>query len=150
MWERFTETTKSLVLRATEVSTERGSEFVGAEHLLLALCREPESLAVRTLERLGVDIDTLFADLERRMPVGEIRASPQELSFSAEAKKVLENSVEAARQLSDAYIGTEHVLLGLIEENAGMTAEMLREAGVNRKTVETDIQQWTKNNTPTD
>ena len=116
MFERYTERAKAAVSAARSEALRHGSDYVRTEHLLLGLCRDPEGIAARTLENLGEDIQMLAADIERQVQPGTRAASREEITFTSRAKKVLELAVEEARRLNHNYVGTEHILLGLLRE----------------------------------
>ena len=115
MWDRFTERAKHVISTAREEATRLGSEYVRTEHILLGLCREPDGIAARALENLGVDIESLAMEIEQQVQRGNAVPSSDEIAFTPRAKKVLELSVEEARRFNHSYIGTEHIL-GLVKE----------------------------------
>lgn len=131
MWERFTEYAKHVVTAAREEAMSLGSEYVRTEHLLLAVCREHRSIAARVLEDLGVDIESLAAEVEGQVGRGEFSASSDQLAFTPRSKKVLEVAVEEARREQDGYIGSEHILLGLVQDAESPAAQALAKLGVS-------------------
>ena len=138
MWERFTERAKHVVSAAREEAVRLGSEYVRTEHILLGLCREAEGIAARALENLGIDIDALAAEIEQQVQPGNAVISSDDITFTPRAKKVLELAVEEARRFNHNYIGTEHILLGLLKEGEGIAAKVLHDMkiDVNRLQVE--------------
>jgi ATP-dependent Clp protease ATP-binding subunit ClpC len=139
MWERFTERAKRVVSAAREEATRLNSEYVRTEHILLGLCREPEGIAARALENLGVDIEALATEIEQQCQRGTASVSGDEIAFTPRAKKVLELAVEEARRFNHSYIGTEHILLGLIKEGEGIAAKVLQDMKIDLGRVQAEI-----------
>jgi ATP-dependent Clp protease ATP-binding subunit ClpC len=139
MWERFTERAKHVVSAAREEATRLNSEYVRTEHILLGLCREPEGIAARALENLGVDIEALALEIEQQCQRGTATVSGDEIAFTPRAKKVLELAVEEARRFNHSYIGTEHILLGLIKEGEGIAAKVLQDMKIDLGRVQAEI-----------
>ncbi len=139
MWERFTERAKHVVSAAREEATRLNSEYVRTEHILLGLCREPEGIAARSLENLGVDIEALALEIEQQCQRGTASVSGDEIAFTPRAKKVLELAVEEARRFNHSYIGTEHILLGLIKEGEGIAAKVLQDMKIDLGRVQAEI-----------
>ena len=139
MWERFSERAKHVVSSAREEATRLCSEYVRTEHILLGLCRETNGIAARALENLGVDVGQLAAEIERRVLRGASLTSSEEITFTPRAKKVLELAVEEARRFNHSYIGTEHILLGLLKEGEGIAAKVLEDMKVDPERIQTEI-----------
>ncbi len=139
MWERFTERAKHVVSSAREEATRLGSEYVRTEHILLGLCREPDGIAARALENLGVDIEALAMEIEQQVQRGASVIPSDEIAFTPRAKKVLELAVEEARRFNHSYIGTEHILLGLVKEGEGIAAKVLQDMKIDLERVQTEI-----------
>jgi ATP-dependent Clp protease ATP-binding subunit ClpC len=139
MWARFTERAKHVVSAAREEATRLNSEYVRTEHILLGLCREPEGIAARSLENLGVDIEALALEIEQQCQRGTASVSGDEIAFTPRAKKVLELAVEEARRFNHSYIGTEHILLGLIKEGEGIAAKVLQDMKIDLGRVQAEI-----------
>ena len=139
MWERFTERAKHVVSAAREEATRLNSEYVRTEHILLGLCREPEGIAARALEDLGVDIEALAQDIEQQCQRGTATVSGEEIAFTPRAKKVLELAVDEARRFNHSYIGTEHILLGLIKEGEGIAAKVLQDMKIDLGRIQAEI-----------
>jgi ATP-dependent Clp protease ATP-binding subunit ClpC len=139
MWERFTERAKHVVSAAREEALGYGSEYVRTEHILLGLCREPNSIAARVLENFGVNRESLARDIARQIERGNTAVSDYEIAFTPRSKQVLENAVEAARALDDSYLGTEHILLGLVREGGGIGAKILKDLDVEAERVEAEV-----------
>ena len=139
MWDRFTERAKHVISTAREEATRLGSEYVRTEHILLGLCREPDGIAARALENLGVDIESLAMEIEQQVQRGNAVPSSDEISFTPRAKKVLELSVEEARRFNHSYIGTEHILLGLVKEGEGIAAKVLQDLKIDLEKIQAEV-----------
>lgn len=139
MWERFTEKAKHVVSSAREEATRLRSEYVRTEHLLLGLCREKDGIAAKALESLGVDVDVLAREIEQHVQRGNAIVSGEEIAFTPRAKKVLELAVEEARRFSHSYIGTEHILLGLVKESEGIAAKVLQDMKVDLGRLQAEV-----------
>jgi ATP-dependent Clp protease ATP-binding subunit ClpC len=139
MWERFTERAKHVVSTAREEATRLGSEYVRTEHILLGLCREPEGIAARALSNLGVDVEALAGEIEQQVQHGAAIVSSDDIAFTPRAKKVLELAVEEARRFNHSYIGTEHILLGLLKEGEGIAAKVLQDMKVDLDRIQNEV-----------
>ena len=129
MWQRFTERARKVVFYAQEEAQKFGEGYVSTEHLLLGLVRESDSVAARVLERLGVSLSRIRAEVEKQLPRGDARPS-QDMSLTPRAKRVIDLAYDEARNLNNNYIGTEHLLLGLIREGDGLAGRVLSKLGV--------------------
>ena len=129
MWQRFTERARKVVFYAQEEAQKFGEGYVSTEHLLLGLVRESDSVAARVLERLGVSLSRIRAEVEKQLPRGETRHT-QDMSLTPRAKRVIDLAYDEARNLNNNYIGTEHLLLGLIREGDGLAGRVLAKLGV--------------------
>jgi ATP-dependent Clp protease ATP-binding subunit ClpC len=127
----FTERVRKVLVMAREESARFDHEYVGTEHILLGLIREGEGVAATVLQNLNVDVDGLRDRIEAIVKRGRptSRSGP-DLPYTSRAKKVLELSMTEARDLSHSYVGTEHLLLGLLAEEKGIAAQVLDFAGV--------------------
>jgi hypothetical protein len=130
MFERFSHDARLVVVGAQEEARERGHNFIGGEHLLLALLRQKGSAAVRALEAMGVDLADVRAQVDAAIGTGS-RAPSGHIPFTPSAKRVLECALREALQLEDTSIGTEHVLLGIVREREGVAASVLMTYGVD-------------------
>ncbi|HYB72696.1 MAG TPA: ATP-dependent Clp protease ATP-binding subunit [Candidatus Sulfotelmatobacter sp.] len=131
MFERFTERARKVIILAREEAIRLGHNFVGTEHLLLGLIREGDGLAVAILKKLNVNIAAVKTEIEKIVAVGNEFSPGSEIPFTPQAKKVLEYAISEARSLGHNYIGTEHLLLGLIREGEGIASLVLRDFGVS-------------------
>jgi len=128
MFERFTERARRVVVHAQEEARDLNHNYIGTEHLLLGLMREPDSAAARALHDLDIGRDAVRERIVAIIGRGG-EAPSGHIPFTPRAKKVLELSLREALQLSHNYIGTEHILLGLIREGHGVAAEVLTSLG---------------------
>src|SRR5512140_2711129 len=135
MHDKFTERVRKVMYLAREEAARLQHDYIGTEHLLLGLIREGEGIAANVLSNLGLDLDVIRQAVESMVasPGGTLTIG--EIPFTPRAKRVLELSVDEARQLGHNYVGTEHLLLGLIREGEGVAARVLLELGVDRKKV---------------
>ncbi|MBV8638503.1 MAG: ATP-dependent Clp protease ATP-binding subunit [Candidatus Eremiobacteraeota bacterium] len=130
MWEPFTERARRSIVLAQEEAQRLGNNYIGTEHILLGIISEGESLAAKVLESLGVNLAKVRQEVEAIVGRGG-QTVQQEMVFTPRAKRVIELSFEEARQLNHNYIGTEHLLLGLIREGEGVAARVLTNLGVD-------------------
>lgn len=124
MFERFTDKARKVVMHAQEEARGLDHNYIGTEHLLLGLLLEKEGLASRVLTGSGLTVDKVRSEIERRIGRGSEPAKGH-IPFTPRAKKVLELSLRQALRLQHNYIGTEHILLGLITEGEGVAAQIL-------------------------
>jgi ATP-dependent Clp protease ATP-binding subunit ClpC len=130
MFERFTDRARHVVVLAQEEATLLDHNYIGTEHVLLGLLREEEGIGARTLENLGISLDAVRREVEGI--IGHGQAAPVgHIPFTPRAKKVLELSLREALQLGHNYIGTEHLLLGLVREGEGVAAQVLTKLGAD-------------------
>jgi ATP-dependent Clp protease ATP-binding subunit ClpC len=128
MFERFTERARRVVVFAQEEATDLNHGYIGTEHLLLGLTRDAGSIAAQALQELGIGQDAVREQVIEIIGRGT-RAPPSHIPFTPRAKKVLELSLREALQLNHDYIGTEHILLGLVREGEGVAAQVLIKLG---------------------
>jgi Clp amino terminal domain, pathogenicity island component len=138
MFERFTDRARRVVVLAQEEARGLDHNYIGTEHLLLGLIAEGDGVAARTLESLDVSLEAVRARVQEVIGRGE-RAPGEQIPFTPRAKKVLELSLREALALSHNYIGTEHILLGLIREGEGIAAQVLTELGVRHDQVREQV-----------
>src|SRR5438128_3311894 len=130
MWQRFTERARRVVFFAQEEAARLGENYVGTEHLLLGLVRENDSVAARILDHLGVPLGRIRSDIERQVTRGHGNLG-QDMQLTPRGKRVIDLAYEEARQLNNNYVGTEHLLLGLIREGDGLAARVLVKLGAD-------------------
>jgi ATP-dependent Clp protease ATP-binding subunit ClpC len=124
MFERFTDRARRVVVLAQEEARMLNHNYIGTEHILLGLIHEGEGVAAKALESLGISLEAVRQQVEEIIGQGQ-QAPSGHIPFTPRAKKVLELSLREAMQLDDSYIGTEHILLGLIREGEGVAAQVL-------------------------
>jgi ATP-dependent Clp protease ATP-binding subunit ClpC len=131
MFERFTDRARRVVLQAQIEARSLDHNYIGTEHLLLALIDEGSGVAAKALESMQISADTIRQQVEEIIGRGLAPPSAGHIPFTPRAKKVLELSLREALQLGHHYIGTEHVLLGLIREGDGVAGQVLVNLGVD-------------------
>src|SRR5215468_3459335 len=135
MHDKFTERVRKVIYLAREEAARLQHDYIGTEHLLLGVIREGEGIAATVLNNLGVDLDHIRQAVENMVSSSGGTMTIGEIPFTPRAKRVLELAVDEARSLGHNYVGTEHLLLGLIREGEGVAAKVLLELGVDRKRV---------------
>src|SRR5205809_3114408 len=130
MFERFTDRARRVVVLAQEEARMLNHNYIGTEHILLGLIHEGEGVAAKALESLGISLEAVRSLVVEI--IGQGQAAPTgHIPFTPRAKKVLELSLREALQLGHNYIGTEHILLGLIREGEGVAAQVLQKLGAD-------------------
>src|SRR5450755_811427 len=130
MFERFTDRARRVVVLAQEEARILNHNYIGTEHILLGLLREDEGVAAQALKALDISLETVRQQVEEIIGQGQ-QARSGHIPFTPRAKKVLELSLREALQLGHNYIGTEHILLGLIREGHGVAAQVLVRLGAD-------------------
>jgi ATP-dependent Clp protease ATP-binding subunit ClpC len=138
VFERFTEPARQVVVFAQDEARRLNHNYIGTEHLLLGLLRQEDTLAARALAFLDVTLEESRAQVARIIGQGEEVGTGQ-IPFTPRAKKVLELSLREANSLGHNYIGTEHVLLGLVRENEGVASRILLDFGADAETVRNQV-----------
>ncbi len=131
MFNRFTERARRVIVLARQEAGRLNHDYIGVEHLLLGLIKMGGGLAIDILRGLGIDPENLRLEVERMVKGGPATLTIGEIPFTPQSKKVLELSVDEARNLGHNYVGTEHLLLGLIREGEGLAARILESRGVD-------------------
>ena len=140
MFERFTDRARRVVVLAQDEAKALNHNYIGTEHLLLGLISEGEGVAARALESLDISLEAVRAQVEEI--IGHGNSTPTgHIPFTPRAKKVLELSLREALQMNHSYIGTEHILLGLIREGEGVAAQVLIRLGADLNTVRNTVLQ---------
>lgn len=139
MFNRFTERSQRVLVLAQEEAIRLGHSNIGTEHLLLGLVLEGEGIAAKALTLLEVDPDVVRREVEQL--IGKENVKPLNMSYTPRAKRVIELSQDEARRLGHSYIGTEHILLGLIREGEGVAAHVLSNLGVNLNNARQQVMQ---------
>jgi ATP-dependent Clp protease ATP-binding subunit ClpC len=130
MFKRFTERARRVIILAREEAERHHHEYLGTEHILLGMLKDGGGIAITVLQKVGLGIDQLRLEVERHLPRNANSLIVGEIPFTPKAKKVLEYAVEEARLMGHNYIGTEHLLLGLLKEKEGIAAKVLNNLGV--------------------
>lgn len=138
MFGRFTDRAQRVIVLAQEEARRLGHNVVGTEHILLGLVAEGEGVAAKALMALGVNLDTVRKEIELVVGKGDFIYQGQ-IAFTPRTKRVLELAIDEARQLGHTYIGTEHILLGLIREGEGVAAQVLRNLNVDLESVRRQV-----------
>jgi len=138
MFERFTDRARRVVVLAQEEARMLNHNYIGTEHILLGLVREGEGVAAKSLESLGISLEAVRQQVEEIIGQGQ-QAPSGHIPFTPRAKKVLELSLREALQLGHNYIGTEHILLGLIREGEGVAAQVLVKLGADLNRVRQQV-----------
>jgi ATP-dependent Clp protease ATP-binding subunit ClpC len=138
LFERFTDRARRVLVLAQEEARDLNHAFIGTEHILLGLIREGEGVAAKALDALGVTFEVVREKVEEAIGTNT-NPSPGSPPFTPRAKKVLELSLREALQLGHSYIGTEHMLLGLVREGDGVAAQVLNDLGADMARVRTQV-----------
>ena len=139
MYERFTDRARKVMQLANQEAQRFNHEYIGTEHILLGLVKEGSGVAANVLKNLEVDLRKIRQGVEKIVKTGPSMVTMGQLPFTPRAKKVLELSMEEASNLGHNYIGTEHLLLGLIKENEGIAAQVLLNLGVKLEDVREEV-----------
>jgi len=139
MFNRFTERARKVIVFAKEEARRFNHDYIGTEHLLLGLIREGEGVASAVLQKLGLDLETIRIEVEKLVQPGPQTQVLGDIPFTPRSKKALELSAEEARALGHNYIGTEHLLLGLIKEGEGMAYRVLLNLGLDLGKVRNEV-----------
>jgi ATP-dependent Clp protease ATP-binding subunit ClpC len=140
MFERFTDRARRVVVLAQEEARMLNHNYIGTEHILLGLAREGEGIAAKALESLGISLDAVRQQVEEIIGQGQ-QAPSGHIPFTPRAKKVLELALRESLQLGHNYIGTEHILLGMIREGDGVAAQVLVTLGADLNRVRQQVLQ---------
>ena len=138
MFERFSEEARQVVVLAQEAARDLRHNYIGTEHILLGLLREPTSPAGRVLEALGVTLEQVRIDVVRIVGSSP-EPSAAQIPFTPRAKKVLELALREALSLGHNYIGPEHILLGLTRENEGVASRILLDLGADAERIRNEV-----------
>jgi len=139
MFDRFTDRARKVMNLAKSEAQRLNHEYIGTEHILLGLVQEGSGVAANVLRNMGIDLKRIRAEIEKLVKGSSTMVPMGNLPFTPRAKKVLELSLEEASQLGHNYIGTEHLLLGLIKESEGIAARVLTNLGVKLEDVREEV-----------
>jgi len=148
MFNRFTERARKVILLAKEEAKRFNHDYIGTEHILLGLIREGEGVAAAVLENLGLDSEKIRLEVEKLVQPGPSTVISGDIPFTPKAKKVIELAMDEARNLGHNYIGTEHLLLGLIREGEGVASQVLVNLGLDLNKVREEVMQLLGSTTP--
>ena len=139
MFNRFTERARKVIILAKEEARRFNHDYIGTEHILLGLIREGEGVAAAVLQKLGVSLENIRLEIEKLVQPGPTTQIIGDIPFTPRAKKALELAAEEARSLGHNYIGTEHLLLGLIREGEGIASQVLLNLGMDLNSVRNEV-----------
>src|SRR5206468_7338610 len=139
MYERFTDRARKVMQLANQEAQRFNHEYVGTEHVLLGLIKEGSGVAANVLKNLDVDLRKIRNEVEKIVQSGPDMVSMGKLTQTPRAKKVIEYAIEEARNLNHNYVGTEHLLLGLIREEEGVAAQVLMNLGLKLTEVRAEM-----------
>ncbi|MCK5429657.1 MAG: AAA family ATPase, partial [Anaerolineales bacterium] len=146
-FEKFTDRARRVLTYAQEEAERFNHSHIGTEHVLLGLVREDDGVAAKAFVNLGIEPNKVRASVEFMIGKGE-KATTGEIGLTPRAKKVIELAVDEARRLNHHYIGTEHLLLGLLREGEGVAANVMESLGVNLEKARTEINNILSKNAP--
>jgi len=139
MFDRFTERARKVLVLAREEAKNYNHNYIGTEHILLGLIKEGQGVAAAVLQKLGFSLERIKLEIEKLVETGPSLVQVGEVEFTPKAKKVIELSMDEARKLGHNYVGTEHILLGLIREGEGVAAMVLQNSGLSLEKVKNEI-----------
>ncbi|NQS99591.1 MAG: AAA family ATPase, partial [Candidatus Omnitrophica bacterium] len=139
MFNRFTERARKVIILAKEEAKRFNHDYIGTEHILLGLIREGEGVASAVLQNMGLSLDKIRLEIEKMVQPGPATVVSGDIPFTPRAKRVIELSMEEARGLGHNYIGTEHLLLGLLREGEGVAAQVLLSLGLDLNKVRNEV-----------
>jgi len=139
MFNRFTERARKVIILAKEEARRFNHDYIGTEHILLGLIREGEGVAAAVLQKLGLSLENIRLEIEKLVQPGPTTQIIGDIPFTPRAKKALELAAEEARSLGHNYIGTEHLLLGLLREGEGVASQVLLNLGLDLNTVRNEV-----------
>jgi len=139
MFNRFTERARKVIILAKEEARRFNHDYIGTEHILLGLIREGEGVAATVLQKMGVSLENIRLEIEKLVHPGPATQIIGDIPFTPRAKKALELAAEEARSLGHNYIGTEHLLLGLIREGEGVASQVLLNLGLDLERVRNEV-----------
>ncbi|MCA9096465.1 MAG: NDP-hexose 4-ketoreductase, partial [Planctomycetaceae bacterium] len=139
MYERFTDRARKVMQLANQEAQRFNHEYIGTEHILLGLVKEGSGVAANVLKNLDIDLRKIRTEVEKIVQAGPDMVTMGKLPQTPRAKKVIEYSMEEARQLNHNYVGTEHILLGLLREQEGVAAQVLMNLGLKLEDVREEV-----------
>jgi ATP-dependent Clp protease ATP-binding subunit ClpC len=148
MFNKFTERARKVILLAKQEAKRFNHDYIGTEHILLGLLREGEGVAAAVLQSLGMNLNNIRLEVEKLVQLGPTTVVSGDLPFTPKAKKVMELAMEEARTLGHNYIGTEHLLLGLIREGEGVASQVFMNMGLDLEKVREELIKLLGSTTP--
>ncbi len=139
MYERFTDRARKVMQLACQEAHRLNHEYIGTEHILLGLIKEGAGIAAKVLNNLGIDLRRIRQEVEKIVQSGPDMVTMGKLPQTPQAKKVIEYSIEEARNLNHPYIGTQHLMLGLLREQEGVAAQVLLNLGLKLEDVRSEV-----------
>src|SRR5262245_56693896 len=139
MYERFTDRARKVMQLANQEAQRFNHEYIGTEHILLGLVKEGSGVAANVLKNLDIDLRKIRLEVEKIVQSGPDMVTMGKLPQTPRAKKVIEYSIEEARNLGHNYVGTEHLLLGLLREQEGVAAQVLMNLGLKLEDVREEV-----------
>ncbi len=139
MYERFTDRARKVMQLANQEAQRFNHEYIGTEHVLLGLIKEGSGVAANVLKNLDIDLRKIRLEVEKLVQSGPDMVTMGKLPQTPRAKKVIEFSMEEARNLNHNYVGTEHILLGLLREQEGVAAQVLMNLGLKLEDVREEV-----------
>src|SRR3989440_1035347 len=139
MYERFTDRARKVMQLANQEAQRFNHEYIGTEHILLGLVKEGTGVAANVLKNLDIDLRKIRMEVEKIVQAGPDMVTMGKLPQTPRAKKVIEYSIEEARNLNHNYVGTEHLLLGLLREQEGVAAQVLMNLGLKLEDVREEV-----------
>src|SRR4030042_589819 len=139
MFERFTDRARKVMALANQEAQRFNHDCIGTEHILLGLVKEGSGVGAQVLKNLDVDIKKLRLEIEKMVKSGPDMVTRGKLPQTPRAKKVIEFAIEEARSLNHNYVGTEHILLGLLRESDGIAAQVLMDLGLKLEDVRQEV-----------
>src|SRR5712675_411391 len=139
MYERFTDRARKVMQLANQEAQRFNHEYIGTEHILLGLVKEGSGVAANVLKNLDIDLRKIRLEVEKIVQSGPDMVTMGKLPQTPRAKKVIEYSIEEARNLNHNYVGSEHLLLGLLREEDGVAAQVLMNLGVRLEDVREEV-----------
>src|SRR6187399_2256676 len=148
MFERFTDRARKVMALANQEAQRFNHEYIGTEHILLGLVKEGSGVGANVLKNLDVDLRKVRLEVEKLVQSGPDMVTMGKLPQTPRAKKVIEYSIEEARNLGHNYVGTEHLLLGLLREQEGVAAQVLMNLGLKLEDVREEVLNLLGHNMP--
>lgn len=139
MFDRFSESARNVIILGREEAVKYQHGYLGTEHILLGLLKEKKGVAPSIIANFGVNVEQLYRDLERRMGRGTETTARKHIPFTPGAKKVLELAIEEAKSMNHNYVGTEHLLLGVVRDHQGIAGEIVRKYNITAEQVRREI-----------